>query len=376
MTHRAHTQLWAPTFAATGGGIAAFSRELAYALHEIDTAGEPRLFSKLDHSMLLRQLEITGAGSLPAFAQAPGLFAAALAGCLRAGPRLIVSSHLNFGPAARLLRKLFGIRYVLVAHGIDAHPRLSNQRLCALREADAVWVVSQWTKQRVMALGVPESRISVLPNTVPERTFEPGARDPALMQRYGIAADEKVILTVARLDAQEGYKGYDKVLRALPAVIRAVGKVRHLVVGKGGDAERLKALARDLGLEDRLTLCGFVPDASLAAHYRLADVFAMPSLGEGFGIVFLEAMASGVPVLGGNRDGTVDALAGGELGSLVDPEDIEDLGAALVDLLQGRGPAWWFEPDALRAECLRRFGHGAFLQHLRAALAAISKRND
>ena len=111
---------------------------------------------------------------------------------------------------------------------------------------------------------------------------------------------------------------------------------------------------------DRVTLCGFVSDSELPEHYRLADVFALPSSGEGFGIVFLEALACGVPVLGGNADGTVDALADGELGELVDPFSTDQIASALIRSLRQEGPPWWYDGVSLRSRMLQRFGRPAF----------------
>jgi len=312
-----------------------------------------------------------GAGSWPPSLRSAAFASLVASAAMRERPSLIVSTHLNFGPLAHALRVLLSTPYVLVAHGIDVRPDLSRARLKALREADAVWAVSRWTVRRLVEIGVPSNRIRRIPNTVSGEDFAVGPIDAELRHRYGLQPDEKVVLTVARLDSREGYKGYFKVLRALPSVARAVGRVRYLVVGTGTDAAQLVRLAADLGIADRLTMCGFVPDGELAAHYRMADAFAMPSSAEGFGIVFLEAMACGVPVLAGNRDGSVDALADGELGRLVDPDDVAEIAAGLIDLLARRGPAFWFDPQALRRACLDRFGQAAFRQAVCDALAQL-----
>jgi glycosyltransferase involved in cell wall biosynthesis len=164
------------------------------------------------------------------------------------------------------------------------------------------------------------------------------------------------------------------VITALPEVANVHRNVRYLLVGGGDDGERLSKLASSLGVAERVTLCGFVPDAELAAHYRLADVFAMPSTGEGFGIVFLEAMGCGVPVLAGNRDGAVDALVGGELGCLVDPTDAKAVARGLLRLLSGRGPEHWFRAEALSAACRQRFGRTAFKASVAQALSESMPR--
>jgi len=189
-----------------------------------------------------------------------------------------------------------------------------------------------------------------------------------LAKRYNLRASERVVLTVARLDPGEDYKGYDRILQALPSIQAACGPVRFLLAGKGNDRPRLEAMARDLGVGHAVTFAGFVPDAELADHYRLADVFAMPSTGEGFGIVFLEAMACGTPVLAGNRDGSVDALDGGRLGHLVAPNDVDAIANGIIALLKRQGPGWWFDRQALHDAVTQRFGRTAFRETLRKVL--------
>ena len=105
-----------------------------------------------------------------------------------------------------------------------------------------------------------------------------------------------------------------------------------------------------------------ISDVAMAEHYRLADVFAMPSTGEGFGIVFLEAMGSGTPVLGGNQDGSVDALDGGKLGLLVDPTSVDAIADGLIALLKRQGPDLWFEREHLAEAVKATYGREAFRQ--------------
>jgi glycosyltransferase involved in cell wall biosynthesis len=119
-----------------------------------------------------------------------------------------------------------------------------------------------------------------------------------------------------------------------------------------------------------VSFAGFVAPDELVDHYRLADVFAMPSTGEGFGVVFLEAMACGTPVLGGNRDGSVDALDGGRLGLLVEPMNVAAIGDGICALLEKQGPECWFDREALHDAASAMFGHDEFLAKLRTALPA------
>ena len=109
----------------------------------------------------------------------------------------------------------------------------------------------------------------------------------------------------------------------------------YLIAGAGDDKRRLEHLAAERGLAGRVVFTGHVPADELPSYYALADVFAMPSTGEGFGIVFLEAAACGLPVIAGNADGSVDALGEGQIGCLVDPLSHEQVTAALIRALQG-----------------------------------------
>lgn len=292
-----------------------------------------------------------------------------LASVARERPDHIISTHVNFGPAAQLAKRFFGTPFTLIAHGIDVHQGLPERTLAAMRDADRIISVSEWTRMRVLDLGgFSPANVTVLPNTIDEERFTVGEKSAKLRQQYGLAPDEKVVLTVARLDPRERYKGYDRIIEALPAIQKACGPVRFLIVGAGGDKPRVAALARDAGVESLVSFAGFVPADSLVDHYRLADVFAMPSTGEGFGIVFLEAMGCGTPVIAGNRDGSVDALDNGRLGMLVEPMSIDAIANGIVALLRKEGPAWWFDRQALHDAASKKFGHSAFISSLREAL--------
>jgi glycosyltransferase involved in cell wall biosynthesis len=176
--------------------------------------------------------------------------------------------------------------------------------------------------------------VRVLPNTV-AATLAPRTPRSDLIARHGLAG-RRVILTVGRLSASERYKGHDRLIAALPSIVAKLPDTAYLIVGSGDDQPRLERLARDEGVADRVVFAGQVPEAELADYFSLAHVFAMPSTGEGFGIVFLEAAACGLPVIGGSHDGSVDALAEGRIGRLVNPHSRAEIEAAVVDALEGR----------------------------------------
>lgn len=293
-----------------------------------------------------------------------------VAAAVRSRPDLIVSTHVNFGPVAHTAKRLVGSPFALVAHGIDISDDLPPSVVSSLRAAKRVVCVSHWTRRRVLALsGMRDDRLAILPNTFDEHRFTVGPKPAHLVQRYQIAPTERVILTVARLAAIERYKGYDRVIEALPALRDSHGAVRFLVVGTGDDRDRAQNLARTLGVGDSVTFTGFVPDDELPDHYRLADVFAMPSTGEGFGIVFLESMGCGTPVLAGNQDGSVDALDNGRLGKLVDPGNIHQIASGIASLFDKEGPPLWYDRDALSAATAERFGRAAFREKIESSFS-------
>jgi glycosyltransferase involved in cell wall biosynthesis len=143
-----------------------------------------------------------------------------------------------------------------------------------------------------------------------------------------------MLLTVGRLVSSEPGKGIDAVIKVLPKVIEAVPDAFYVVVGEGDLQPRLEEIAQENSVRDRVIFAGAFQLAQLKGCYSRADVFVMPSRQEGFGIVFLEAMASGKPVIAGDHGGAPEIVRDGVTGFSVDPDDLETLTARLVQLLQ------------------------------------------
>jgi glycosyltransferase involved in cell wall biosynthesis len=198
--------------------------------------------------------------------------------------------------------------------------------------------------------------------------FTPGAKSETLLKQYGLV-NHKVLMTVARLWSGDIYKGVDVTIRALPAIAQVFPEVKYLVIGRGDDQPRLAQLAKDLGVEDQVVFAGFVPTEALVEHYRLADAYVMPSQ-EGFGIVYLEAMACGVPVLSGDADGSADPLQDGKLGWQVPHRDPEAVAHACIEMLKGCKQVDGVPGDRrcdgawLREQAIALFGRDALTQKL------------
>lgn len=236
-----------------------------------------------------------------------------------------------------------GGRLALIVHGIEAwNPtkyKIANQ---LASKVDSVISVSQVTAARFASWSAFErSRMYILPNCVDLDRFTAQPPDPVLAQRYGIASN-RVIMTVGRLVSHERAKGFDEVILAMPRLLVQFPNLRYLIVGEGADRARLTALAKHLGISDHVIFTGKIPESEKVAHYNLADAYVMPSTGEGFGIVLIEAAACGLPVIGSVADGSQEALLGGRLGRLVDPADTDALVQAITNVLltatRGRSP--------------------------------------
>lgn len=232
---------------------------------------------------------------------------AAVLDALRHRPDVVFCGHLYMAPLAAVIARLCSARLVVQTHGIEAWPRPSRAVRWATERADLVLAVSRYTRAQVLSwAALDPERVAVLPNTVSAR-FTPGDR-AAARRRFDLG-DQRVLLTVGRLAASERYKGQDRVIEALPALIAAGHDVLYLIAGDGDDRQRLEALARSTGVSDRVRFLGAVGGDCLPDLYRAADLFVMPSTGEGFGIAYLEAMACGTAAVGLRAKGDADALA-------------------------------------------------------------------
>src|SRR5262249_41117825 len=160
--------------------------------------------------------------------------------------------------------------------------------------------VSRYTRRRLLQwIGIDPTRVKVLPNTVGPQ-YHPGPKPGYLIDRHA-AGGKKVLMTASRLAASEQYKGHDRVIRTLPQILSHHPDTIYLIVGDGDDRPRLESLAAECGVMKNVQFTGLVPAEELPDYFRLADVFVMPSAGEGFGIVFLQAMATGVRVIAGSE---------------------------------------------------------------------------
>ncbi len=378
-SNQTHLHLWFPNLFEFKGGIQVYLAFLLEALQE--------LYPDINYDIFLKHDTYVPSDFLPSpntkfhFAGAwkhslrTPAFAAQIVGQgLWQKPNLVIAAHLNFTVAAYWLKRLTGIPYWASAYGVEAWNINRPALQTALHHADRIFAISSYTRDRLIKeQNLNPAKISILPCTFEPTRFKIASKPAYLLERYNLEPEQPIILTVSRLAAVERYKGYDQILQALPQIRQTIPNIHYIIVGKGNDRPRIEQLIAQLGLQDCVTLAGFVPDEQLSDYYNLCDVFAMPSKLEGFGIVYLEALACGKPTLGGNQDGAVDALCQGKLGALVDPDDVGAIAQTLIQILQETYPnPLMYQPEALRQAVINTFGFDAFRQKLRELMQNYS----
>lgn len=273
--------------------------------------------------------------------------------------KIIILSHINL----LLVAKLISIfkprhRFILFAHGIEVWDKLPTWKGNFIRNKVEVWAVSNYTKQKMMTEhGLSPQQIQVLNNSlspflVLTNSFE---KPHHLIERYQLDIEKPILYTLNRLSSSEKYKGYDTVIGALAKLKKQNIKFTYLLAGKADDKEkaRIEGLIKAHNLSDCVKLIGYLPEEELTPHFLLSDIFIMPSKGEGFGLVFIEAAAHGCQVIGGNLDGSTDALLNGKLGQMMDPNSEAEIINAIQNVLAANHP---HQPQMQQKLTVEHFG--------------------
>lgn len=239
---------------------------------------------------------------------------------------LALLGHINYAPLGPVLKRMQPrIRYGVMLYGIEAWRQLPLLKRHALQRADFLISISGYTKRKAAEVnGLDLKKIDLLPNALEWSEYQrPTTHETGSGAR---------LLSVCRLDRNEQYKGVDKVIEVLPEVAKKVPDIQYVVVGGGTDLERHRQLAQQLGVAKRVHFLGFISDEALRECYRDCDLFVMPSAGEGFGFVFLEAMQYGKAIVAANSAGAPEVVPDGVTGSLVEYGNKEQLTQTLIGL--------------------------------------------
>lgn len=275
---------------------------------------------------------------------------------------IVVCGHINY-LALAVFSKFFDKKLILFAYGIEIW-NLSGFKRWLLGFTDQIVSISDFTSVKLNKQGIPLEKIFKLCPAVDGDFFRP------VPPRAD--APHPLILTVARLSASEKYKGYDLVVDAVAELQKEGKKVHYWIIGEGDDTERVQAKIKETGLEEQVKLLGRISEVELPSFYSTCDLFVMPSKGEGFGIVFLEAFACGKPALAGNRDASPEALDWGRLGFLTDPRSSSEIARTIRRIIFEKEDSELFNPIFLRTKVLKKFSYFVFKKRVDILL----KRNE
>jgi glycosyltransferase involved in cell wall biosynthesis len=315
------------------GGIQRISLHAAAALTAFARKEErPVRFLSLNDPLGQHELDVAGERiAILGFGGSKVRFALAT---LAAAPHIDFAyiAHPNLAPlgiVAKLLRPRAW--YCVATYGIEVWEPLPGFRRLGLKWARVVTSLSEFTAQRLITAQGLAGRPVVMPPA-----FDPILSGDGVRRSLPLLPPGRILLTVARLTASDSYKGVDHVIQALPAVLSAVPDAYYVVVGDGDDRGRLESLAVDAKVRDHVLFVGTKVGEELAGYYHACDVFVMPSRSEGFGVVFLEAMSHGKPVLAANSGGAPEVVEDGVTGLLVEYGDVPTLARSLARLLTDR----------------------------------------
>jgi phosphatidylinositol alpha-1,6-mannosyltransferase len=318
------------------GGVQRAGRHLAAVLTEFAASRgmQCRLFSLNDspelHRMSVGDREFVFTGS----DRGKTRLAATALRAARRQAKLVVAAHLNLAPVTQTMRLAAPhLKTIVCTHGIEVWEPLAPIRRRSLRAANLVLAPSQSTAEHVATQQkVKPERIRVIP----------WALDPSFEEILPVAKKTpppaefpkgRVILSVGRWLSDERYKGMDTLITCLPRLLMRCPEVQLALVGEGDDREWLEHLAEKNGVRSKVHFLSGLSYTELASSYAACEVFALPSRAEGFGLVYLEAMACAKPCIGGAHGGAPEVILDGVTGYLVQHGDTNQLAVSLDTLL-------------------------------------------
>ena len=280
----------------------------------------------------------------------------------------VILGHINLAWVGIIIKTLSPkTKIYVLAHGIEVWRKLKYNKRYLLHKADFILPVSTYTRDILIKKhGVNPLKCIVLNNCIDpnfKRKFSQSVQQK-IESETGFNKNHQIILTLTRLSCSEKYKGYDQVIKAVSIIKKSNPNMRYIIAGKYDEQEykRIQLLIAHYEVANEVKLTGFIEDDEVGTYFGIADVFVMPSKKEGFGIVFIEAMACGLAVIGGNQDGSVDALRNGEMGTLINPDDTEELVTAITKTLKNNVH---FNHLDLMKKTDQYFGYEQYLQQVK-----------
>lgn len=248
------------------------------------------------------------------------------------GSNVIICGHMNYLYLGVFLKICTNSKLALMAHGIEVW-RGNKKKAFFTSWVDSIWHVSFFTKKQMSKwLTLHESQYTWLPNLIDLEEYKKRPKNMAIQKKYGLE-NKKVLLTISRLSSTERYKGHDELISVMPRLISLYPDIRYLIVGDGDDRVRLKYRVNQLGIQDYVVFSGYVSQEEKLDIYAISNLFVMVGTGEGFGLVYLESLACGTPVVGSVLDASREVLLDGKIGELANPKDLDSIVEAVTKAL-------------------------------------------
>lgn len=274
----------------------------------------------------------------------------------------IIVGHLNFSVLAFFIKILNPFsKTFLILHGIEGWRKLNFFEKISLKFVDIFICVSNFTKEKFLEHNkfLNRKKYFILPTYINiNEEIDYSENLPK----------GKIILSVSRISKNDRYKGIENIIKVMPDILKEIPETYYIIIGDGDDRERLEKIAEDLNIKDRVIFKGSISFQKLNFYYKNCDLFILPSKKEGFGIVFLEAIYFGKPVIAGNKDGSKEALLNGELGILIDPGDLNEIKFKILKVLKGEIDKKYLDGNYLKNKMLENFCFEKFKRKLKKIL--------
>lgn len=274
----------------------------------------------------------------------------------------VIIGHLNFLPIVPFIKTLNPfLKVYLILYGIEGWRKLTLFEKFFVKYTDIFISISNFSKTKFIESNtfLKQKKFFILyPYINMNKKIDNSEKLP----------EGKIMLSVSRLAKTEKNKGIEKVIKVIPEILKEISDVYYIIAGDGDNRKNLEKLAKDLNIKDRVIFKGFLSEEKLNFYYKNCDLFILPSKKEGFGIVFLEALSFGKPVIAGNKDGSKEALLNGELGILIDPDNLEEIKYSIIKVLKKEADEKLFDKNYLKSKVKENFGVEKFEKKLMSIL--------
>lgn len=276
---------------------------------------------------------------------------------------LVILGHLNLAPLMLTVRRRRLPPLLALVHGLEAWRPLSRLRRRGVARADQIVYISEYTRNRCR---IVNPWLQDLPDAVCHLGLLPGAPVPSITETD---TGDPFVLMIGRMAQSERYKGQEEMIRIWPAVQRQRPGLRLILIGDGDDRPRLESLARAQAAD--IAFLGRVDDRTRDAYLGACQCFCLPSRGEGFGLVYLEAMRAGKPVLTSRLDAGAEVIVDGVTGRAIDPTNPDELLKGILDVT---GPRAETMGQAGKQRFQEHFCYESFMQRLTQQVQNVRKR--